>query len=115
MTKSSSIPGYILCGNYVPYQEDIRNLLQAKLSIYDLFRRTRRILLILDCCLQVLSRAADDQAGRTKKRGDYRRLAELLQWMKRYQNGRELSVIYAQKDRETYPRKSAMLDELNGL
>lgn len=66
-------------------------------------------------CLRVVARAADDQAHRAKKRSDYRRLAELLQWMRRYPGGRDLSAKYAQKYREAYPRRSALQDELEGL
>jgi hypothetical protein len=63
-------------------------------------------------CLAVLVARADDAATYGNKRSDYRRLAGLLRWIQRYPNGDDISEKLAQKYRDEYPRRSAMIEEL---
>lgn len=63
-------------------------------------------------CLMVLRCKADRVAHDGNKRADYRRLAGLLNWIQKYPGGDELSEQLAEKYRENYPRRSAMLEEI---
>lgn len=64
-------------------------------------------------CLAVLVCKADQVAHDGNKRSDYRRLAGLLNWIQKYPEGDEKSKQLAQKYREAYPRRFAMLEEIN--
>ena len=63
-------------------------------------------------CLKVMANAADNLAAESKNRHDYRRVAGMLRKICRYPGGREIAGELAEKYRKQYPRRPAMLDEL---
>ena len=63
-------------------------------------------------CRTVLICKADRTAMEATKRADYRRLAGLLNWIQKYPEGDAIVEKLAQKYREAYPRRKAMLEEL---
>lgn len=63
-------------------------------------------------CLAILCAKADQVAKEGNKRADYRRLAGLLNWIQKYPEGDEKSEKLAQKYRDAYPRRKAMLEEI---
>lgn len=65
-----------------------------------------------DRCLFVLSAKADRVAHDGNKRSEYRKLAGLLRWIQRYPGGDEVAEERAEKYRQAYPRRKAMLEEL---
>ena len=66
-------------------------------------------------CLAVLVSAADSSAKNGKNRRDYRYIAKYLKWMRKYPGGTEKAAALAEKYRQQYPRRSAMIDELRGI
>lgn len=66
-------------------------------------------------CLTVLANAADWQAAHSSKRSQYRHIARYLKWMTAYPGGFEMAAQLAEKYRAQYPRRRAMLDELDGF
>ncbi len=69
--------------------------------------------LFADRCLKVLVYCAEKTAIEGSKRSDYRRLAGLLNWIQKYPNGDGIAEKLAQKYRDTYPRRKAMLEEIS--
>lgn len=65
-----------------------------------------------DRCLQVLIKAAESEAAEANDRRDYQHVARVLRWIKKYPNGASISHDLARKFCEAYPRKSALLEEL---
>ena len=63
-------------------------------------------------CLTVLTCKADRVAQDGNKRSDYRKLAGLLKWIQRYPGGDDVAEARAEKYRQAYPRRKAMLEEL---
>ena len=63
-------------------------------------------------CRTVLICKADRTAMEATKRADYRRLAGLLNWIQKYPEGDAIVENLAQKYRDAYPRRKAMLEEL---
>ena len=66
-------------------------------------------------CLTVLTCKADRVAHDGNKRSDYRKLAGLLKWIQRYPGGDDVAEAHAEKYRQAYPRRKAMLEELMKL
>jgi len=66
-------------------------------------------------CLSVLVSNAEQMAQDGNKRSDYRRLAGLLNWIQKYPGGDDVSEQLAEKYREAYPRRKAMLEEIAGF
>lgn len=66
-------------------------------------------------CLAVLVSNAEQMAQDGNKRSDYRRLAGLLNWIQKYPGGDDVSEQLAEKYREAYPRRKAMLEEIAGF
>ncbi len=69
--------------------------------------------LFADRCLKVLVDCAEKTAIEGSKRSDYRRLAGLLNWIQKYPKGDGIAEKLAQKYRDTYPRRKAMLEEIS--
>ena len=63
-------------------------------------------------CLTILTCKADRVAHDGNKRSDYRKLAGLLKWIQRYPGGDDVAEARAEKYRQAYPRRKAMLEEL---
>ena len=63
-------------------------------------------------CLTVLTCKADRVAQDGNKRSDYRKLAGLLKWIQRYPGGDDVAEARAEKYRQAYPGRKAMLEEL---
>ncbi len=65
-----------------------------------------------DRCLAILVTTADEDVLKANKRQDYRHVARVLRWMCRYPGGVEKAAELAAKYRALYPRKSALIEEL---
>lgn len=68
-----------------------------------------------DRCLKILVQTADTDAAEAKQRKDYQHVARVLRWMKKFPNGTEKAAELAEKYRATYPRRRAMIEELEGI
>ena len=66
-------------------------------------------------CLAILMKTADKDAERANKRQDYQHVARILRWMRKYPGGEEKAADLAAKYREAYPRRRAMIEELEGI
>ena len=66
-------------------------------------------------CLAILVKTADEDAEAANKRQDYQHVARVLRWMRKYPGGEEKAAELAEKYRATYPRRRAMLEELEGI
>ena len=65
-----------------------------------------------DRCLAILVKTADEDAAEANKRSDYQHVARVLRWMRKYPGGEEKASELAQKFRAAYPRRRAMIEEL---
>ena len=65
-----------------------------------------------DRCLKVLVEDTEAMAERSNKRQDYWKVARNLRWIQRYPGGNEKAAKLADKYREKYKRRRAMMEEL---
>lgn len=65
-----------------------------------------------DRCLKVLIQGAEEQARAASKRSDYRYLARKLRKLDKYDGGQEAARKLALQFAEAYPRRRAMIEEL---
>jgi hypothetical protein len=63
-------------------------------------------------CFRVLSNAADREARNSSNRREYRRVARILRKIAAHPGGQEIAANLADKYRQQYPRRPAMIDEL---
>ncbi len=66
-------------------------------------------------CLAILVETADRDMAEANKRWDYRHVARILRWMCKYPGGEEKAAALAAKYRAAYPRRSAMMEEIEGI
>lgn len=65
-----------------------------------------------DRCLAVLVKAVEEEASRANKRSHYRSIAHDLKRISKYKDGMKTAIALAHEFAEEYPRRNAMLDEL---
>ena len=68
-----------------------------------------------DRCLAILVKTADEDVAQANKRQDYQHVARVLRWMRKYPGGIEKAAELAAKYRAAYPRRRAMIEELEGI
>ena len=66
-------------------------------------------------CLAILIKTADEDAEAANKRQNYQHVARVLRWMRKYPGGEKKAAELAEKYRAAYPRRRAMLEELEGI
>ncbi len=66
-------------------------------------------------CLEILVRTAEEDSEQANNRKDYQHLARVLRWMQKYPRGPELASELAERFRAAYPRKRALIEELENF
>lgn len=98
-------------------EEDRFDLIMDTVEAYDdteLLKHYEKKLkkLYVERCLNLIIKKTEETAEEGNKRSDYRRLAGLLNWIMKYPNGDEITEKLAREFREAYPRRRAMLEEI---
>lgn len=66
-------------------------------------------------CMKILAKNADTEMERATERKGYRKVARILNKIKKYPEGTALAQELAQKYRKTYPRRPALWEELSRI